>query len=44
MSSSEIETLEKYLLSENKDEFIKNLIVGTDSYYYFNLLNALNKT
>lgn len=44
MSSLEIETLEKYLLSENKDEFIKNLIVGSDSYYYFNLLNALNKT
>lgn len=44
MSSLEIETLEKYLLAENKEDFIKSLIVGTDQYYYFNLLHALNKT
>lgn len=44
MSSLEIETLEKYLFTENKEDFIKSLIAGTDQYYYFNLLHALNSS
>ena len=37
----ELPTYEAFLQAENKDEFIKTLIPGTDSYLYFTLLKAL---
>ena len=43
MTDSEIIQLESYFLTENKEEYIKKLINGTDSYYYFSLISALNK-
>ncbi len=42
MSTSDITQLEQYLFSENKEEFINRLISGTDSYYYFSLITAMN--
>jgi len=41
--SDEINELEKFILCENKDHFIKKLISDTESYYYFTLINALDK-
>lgn len=43
MSNSEIKNLEAYLFSENKQDFLKTQISGTDSYYFYAVLNALNK-
>ena len=37
-----IMTLEKFLFSENKPEFIGKMISGTDNFYYFSLIHALN--
>ena len=37
----DLPTYEAFLQAENKDEFIKTLIPGTDTYYYFTLLKAL---
>jgi hypothetical protein len=42
MTDSEFSQLESYLFSEKKEEFIQKLITGTDSFYYFTLMNALN--
>jgi len=43
MTETDIQQLESYLFAERKEDFIKNLISGTDSFYYFTLLNAINK-
>ena len=40
---SEFQQFEKYFFSENKENFINKLIVGTDQFYYFQLLYTLNK-
>ena len=42
MSISDTTQLEQYLFSENKEDFIKKLISGTDTYYYFSLITAMN--
>lgn len=39
MSNFDIKTLEGYIFAESKDEFLKKLLAGTDSYYYFNILH-----
>lgn len=41
--SDEINELEKYILSDNKESFLKKLISDTESYYYYSLINALDK-
>lgn len=42
LEDSELQTFENYLLAENKQEFLKNLIPGTDLYYFFNLLDGFH--
>jgi len=42
MTENDIGQLENYILNPKKEEFLKKLISGTDSYYYFTLLHALN--
>lgn len=42
MSETETKQLEDFLFSKNKEDFLSKLIPGTDSFYYFSLLNAIN--
>ncbi len=41
--NEEINQLERYIFSDNKEAFIKKLIADTESYYFFSLLSALDK-
>ncbi len=41
--NEEINQLERYVLSDNKENFIKKLIADTESFYFFSLLSALDK-
>jgi len=44
MTDTNLNLLEKYILSENKDDFItKMLISGTDDYYFYYLMNSFHK-
>ncbi len=43
MSQFDLVELENYLFSENKQEFLKKLIAGTDSHNYFTLLTTFNE-
>ena len=43
MNNKEVETLEAYFFSKNKDEFVKTLISGTDFEYYVKLLHSMKK-
>ena len=36
------EILEKYVLTDKQEEFLKTLISGTDPYFFLTLLHALN--
>ena len=40
--SDEINELEKFILTDNKEYFLKKLISDTESYYYFQLLHAMD--
>jgi len=41
--SSDILTLESFLLTEDKEEFLSKLVEGTDSFYFFTLTHAMNQ-
>ncbi|KAL4490234.1 hypothetical protein ABPG72_004273 [Tetrahymena utriculariae] len=41
--SIDIPNLESFLFTEQKEDYLKKLVAGTDYYYYFTLTNALNK-
>jgi len=41
--SSDIPTLESFLFTENKEEFLSKLVYGTDAYFFFTLTHALNQ-
>jgi len=41
--SSDIPTLENFLFTEDKEEFLKKLVHGTNSFYFYTLTNALNQ-
>jgi len=42
MEENQINQLESFILAPKKEDFLKKLISGTDSSYYFTLLHALN--
>ena len=42
MSAIDFQTIESYLLTDNKQEFLQHLVPGTESYLYFTLLYSLN--
>ena len=39
----EINSLEKFIFSENKETYIQKLISDTEPHYYFSLLHSLDK-
>ena len=41
MNPTEFKFYEEYVLSNDKPQFLKKLLSGTEAYYYFNLLHAL---
>ncbi|EAR85110.2 hypothetical protein TTHERM_00530680 (macronuclear) [Tetrahymena thermophila SB210] len=41
--SIDIPNLESFLFTEQKEDYLKKLVAGTDYYYYFTLTNALNQ-
>ena len=43
MSETETKQLEEFLFAQNKTDFLCKLISGTDTYYYFSLLSAINQ-
>jgi hypothetical protein len=43
MSGITLESYEEYFFTVNKQDFIKKLIPGTNDFYFFSLLTALNK-
>ena len=43
MSETETKQLEEFLFTQNKTDFLCKLISGTDTFYYFSLLNAINQ-
>ena len=40
ISESEFLNYENYILADDKQQFLKTLIPGTDPYYYFTLLHT----
>ena len=42
MSSIDFQTIESYLLSDNKTEFLQKLVPGSEPYLYLTLLHSLN--
>lgn len=43
MSETETKQLEEFFLAQNKTDFLCKLISGTDSFYYYSLLSAINQ-
>lgn len=41
--STDIPTLENFLFAEDKEEFLKKLVHGTNPFYFYTLTNALNQ-